>query len=686
VPSRVRVDVACVAGATIALLAYWFLRVLPNAHGQELGGVDLLIQFLPDHTYVAERLRAGALPLWNPYQGQPFLATLLPGTFYPARLLLLPLAVPTAMHVSTLVHLVLGIAATYALCRALGVHPLGAVAAAITFTGIHALPNVYTPPFLEGGVWLPVAALALVRFAATGAWCWALLLGTAVGLTVLAGCYQHALYAVYGLAIVFLALLVDPARRGRLVSVGAVTKLVAAAVLAVATAAPQLLPTIAWLGETVRNGAPLTTAQLDPYPFPDRALRNMFLTPTAYSGIFVSIPVAVLALIGCVAARRSGAVLFVATTVVTLLLVGSGTPAFVLFEILPGFAAFRGPERIAFLVAFLMAVDVALAVGWMARRGRIGGAIASVAVAVLAWTLFAPPRATLAFPWTTPPELLAGPPALMEAVATHTGDGRTLLPGEAGPLGISTKDATMRHLRSLTDYNPLSSRRLAVYLNAIVGKPPPAAVQPDIFLGWIPMAPRIAQPKLLDAMAVRTILVKSFVATAGSSLTPIATHDRWTLYANPRAFPRAFTVGRAQPVADGDAALALLARADFDARDTVALATDATTLPSGDAEPLRPARIVEDEPERVVIDVDVARPSVLVLTDPIAAGWTATLNDVTAPVVEANGLARAVVVPAGRSRVEIRYRAPGLAAGLTAAAVAWSLVVVGCVWRRRGAR
>ncbi len=685
-PRRIRLDVACVVGAVVALLAYWFLRVLPNAHGQELGGVDLLIQFLPDQTYVAERLRAGSLPLWNPYQGQPFLATLLPGTFYPARLLLLAMDAPAAMHVSTLLHLALGIAATYALGRALGAAPLGAVAGAITYTGIHALPNVYTPAFLEGGVWLPVAALALVRLGATGAWRWALALGTAVGLTVLAGCYQHALYAAYGLAVLYVALLVDPARRGRLASAGGVLQLAVAAALAVATAAPQLLPTLAWLGETVRNGAPLTTAQLDPYPFPDRALRNMFLTPAAYSNVFVSIPVAALALLGCVVARRSGAVLFVATAVVTLLLVGAGTPVFVLFEILPGFASFRGPERIAFLLAFLMAIDVALAVGWVARRRRIGGAIASVAVAALAWTLFAPPRAPLAFPWTTPPELLAGPPALMEAVAAHTGDGRTLLPGEAGPLGISTKDATMRRLRSLTDYNPLSSRRLNAYLNAIVGKPPPAAVQPEIFLGWIPMGPRIARPQLLDAMAVRTLLVKSFVGTAGTPLTPITTHDRWTLYGNPQAFPRAFTVGRAQAVADGDAALALLARRDFDARTTVALAGEPDGLPAGDPEPLRPATIVVDEPERVAVDVDVDRPSVLVLTDPIAGGWTATVGGVAARVIEANGLARGVVVPAGRSRVDFRYRAPGLVAGLGVAAVAWALVGIGSVRRRRGAR
>lgn len=676
-----RGDVLCLAAAAIALLAYWFLRVLPNAHGHHLGGVDVLIQFLPDHTYLAERLRGASLPLWNPHQGQPFLATLLPGTFYPARLLLLVFDVPTAMHVAVLLHLLLGIVATHALCRALGAHPLGAIAGAVTFTGVHAIANVYTPPFLEGGAWLPVAGLALVRFAATGAWRWAIALGTAVGLTVLAGCYQHALYTVYGLGVLCAALLVDPTRRGRLASGASLGKLVAAAVLAVATAAPQLLPTVAWLGETVRNGAPLTAAQLDPFPFTANRLRGMFFAPTGYSNIFVSIPVAALALIGCIVAGRFGAVLLIATAVTTTLLVGRGTPVFVLFELLPGFSAFRGPERITFLVAFLMTIDVALAVSAFARLPRVGTAIAAAAVCALAWTLFAPPRASLAFPWTTPRELLGGPPALMDAVAAYTGDGRTLLPGEAGPLGISTKDATMRGLLGLADYNPLSSRRLNAYLNAIIGKPPPPAVEPDIFLGWVMMTPRIERPQMLDAMAVRTLLVKSFVGMGGRlSMRPIMQYDRWTLYENPSAFPRAFTVGRAQPVEDGDAALAFLARRDVDPSRVVALAgtpdPELEPVLAGAADPLQPATIAVDEPERVVVDVDVARPSVLVLTDPIASGWSATLNGAPARLREANGLARGVVVPAGRSRVEFTYRAPGLGSGLAIAAIAWTLVLV----------
>jgi hypothetical protein len=272
-------------------------------------GSDLPYQFLPDYTALAGRLRNGELPSWNPLQGQPFLATLIPGTLYPARLLLLVLDVPTAMHVSTVLHLVLSLVATFLLCRALGTGGLAAITGAAAFVGIHALPALGWPNFLEGGAWLPVAALALVRLAATASFGWSIVLGMALGLCVLAGCYQHALYAIYALALLALALLADPARRGRLASPAVMVRLVVAAVVAVATAAPQALPTLAWSAETIRSGVPLTDAQLDPYPWPMLVWERMFPGLGDENALAVTIPVGLLALLGCVTHRRFGVVL-----------------------------------------------------------------------------------------------------------------------------------------------------------------------------------------------------------------------------------------------------------------------------------------------------------------------------------------------------------------------------------------
>jgi hypothetical protein len=64
----------------------------------------------------------------------------------------------------------------------------------------------------------------------------------------------------------------------------------------------------------------------------------------------------------------------------------------------------------------------------------------------------------------------------------------------------------MRHdVRVLQDYEPLTSRRLAVFLTAVVGQPPPA---PDAFVpftGAVLNEKGITRPALLDLVAVGAI-------------------------------------------------------------------------------------------------------------------------------------------------------------------------------------
>lgn len=70
-------------------------------------------------------------------------------------------------------------------------------------------------------------------------------------------------------------------------------------------------------------------------------------------------------------------------------------------------------------------------------------------------------------------------------------------------------------------------------------------------------------------------------------------------------------------------------------------------------------------PEEVQVLIKATHPAVLVLLDAYDDGWTATLDKATAlPILRANGLVRAVVVPAGDHRVTFAYRAPLLWLGM----------------------
>jgi uncharacterized membrane protein YfhO len=92
---------------------------------------------------------------------------------------------------------------------------------------------------------------------------------------------------------------------------------------------------------------------------------------------------------------------------------------------------------------------------------------------------------------------------------------------------------------------------------------------------------------------------------------------------------------------------------------------------------------VRDDPEHVTGEARSDHTSVVVLTDPIAPGWRATVNGRPAPALAANQLGRAVVVPAGENRVDFVYHAPLLPAGIAVAVIGWTIVAIGAVVRAR---
>jgi uncharacterized membrane protein YfhO len=73
--------------------------------------------------------------------------------------------------------------------------------------------------------------------------------------------------------------------------------------------------------------------------------------------------------------------------------------------------------------------------------------------------------------------------------------------------------------------------------------------------------------------------------------------------------------------------------------------------------------ITSFHPERVVVETQSAAPALLVLAEAWYPGWTATVDNAPAPCVPANAWMRAVEVPAGTHRVELRFRSRWLGPG-----------------------
>jgi hypothetical protein len=99
------------------------------------------------------------------------------------------------------------------------------------------------------------------------------------------------------------------------------------------------------------------------------------------------------------------------------------------------------------------------------------------------------------------------------------------------------------------------------------------------------------------------------------------------------------------------------------------------------------AAVVRDDAEAVTIRTTSTGPSLLVLNDAWAEGWTATVDGRPVPIHPANYLARGVFVEAGEHEVAFSYRTPMLAIGWAiACAATLAVAVFALVAARRRAR
>ena len=125
----------------------------------------------------------------------------------------------------------------------------------------------------------------------------------------------------------------------------------------------------------------------------------------------------------------------------------------------------------------------------------------------------------------------------------------------------------------------------------------------------------------------------------------------------------------------------LIARLDFLNGKVDMIETSGEPLP-GPAE-AGDARIERYASEEVRVRVASPQPAVLILLDAYDKGWTATLESgLELPIMRANALVRAVVVPAGVHTVTFRYETPLLRAG-AAVSLTGTLICLGLIARAR---
>jgi hypothetical protein len=244
------------------------------------------------------------------------------------------------------------------------------------------------------------------------------------------------------------------------------------------------------------------------------------------------------------------------------------------------------------------------------------------------------------------------------------------------PLGAALPLLDQIQLEPVLGYNSFDVRRYKEFLQFVHGEDEPLCPREGI-LGFPIVADLTIEHKaLLDLLGVRYLLqpadkdlrfdgsgepsqnpewrrtnVRDEAPRAYSFLTGgMQDLPPYEVFDNAAAFPRAFKVHGAKPLADRRQVFEQLASTDF--RQEVLLEGEVSVIQGSTTKPaLVPAQILEYSPNRIVVATRGEGPGYLVLTDPWFPGWTCTIDSNPAEVRRANFLFRAVAVPGGSHEV-----------------------------------
>lgn len=352
--------------ATLALAAALAIITISFADtlllGKSLYIRDFARIYVPERAVLRTILRGGALPLWNPYfaAGQPMAANPEYEALYPPQWLCLLPDLLSGIHLEILLHLLLGAAGMAFLLTTLGARRTAAFGALAFALGGVMLSSANLLPILFALSWLPWAAACLHRYLETPTANWFALTALALGAIFLIGEPSTILQAV---ALAGAYAITRARARGALLAI-------VAGAAAILVGAVQLIPAVDHLAGSGRAAAlpydAVAKWSLAPARPLELLLANAFTTFDDPSGLpwmfsWALGIVAAALLLAALALRLPGWRFVLGVTVVSYLLaLGSHGPLFPLLY-RAGLSFIRFPEKWFLSAWFVLLVFAALA-------------------------------------------------------------------------------------------------------------------------------------------------------------------------------------------------------------------------------------------------------------------------------------------------------------------------------------
>lgn len=172
--------------------------------------------------------------------------------------------------------------------------------------------------------------------------------------------------------------------------------------------------------------------------------------------------------------------------------------------------------------------------------------------------------------------------------------------------------------------------------------------------------------RVLSLLGVRWVFADPGTSVALPRLRSVYEGADGTVFENRAALARVFVARRVHAVGGLSEEVATATEAGFDPRRDVVVRRDELPSSSG-AAALRgggSVRVTDERNARVALRARLTRPSVVLLDDAWAPGWSVRIDGRPAHALQADVVLRGVVVPAGEHEVVWSYRVPGLRAGI----------------------
>ncbi|MDX1991565.1 MAG: YfhO family protein [bacterium] len=717
----------------VALWALFFWRLLtpnPNDRLMLVEG-DFSGQFVAFGAYQYQRLTAGELPLWNPYNngGLPFVADTQAAAFYPPRLLTIGLSWLTggwtynSLQLEMTAHVLVYTLLMYAFVRRLTWSSAGSVPGAITaalIAGYGGFMSGYPPlqlALLEAAIWLPLGLLGIVEATRTEpiAWHWLGFTGLALGLSWMAGHPQTSWFSTYFLTAYLAYRIYVRRMHWRFWFMGTLVF----GLIAFALAAVQLLPGVEYLARTARLGLGFDDKG-NGFPFQDVVQLLIPGVVSLWSPLYIG--VVGLVLVGAALLARVQERIFWGSAAIIALGLSFGANSVIfhaLYNVLPGLSFFRGQERAAYLVSVCLAVLAGLGMAALADTslkrdlarlnlvllviaGLITGAV------FVAWlgdpATYADVISPVFFAFIVLGALLA---LKSTSFQKHTHFAALLI----ALLVFDLFSVSMENNMQAAVANPLATPPLVAQVQADSGLPfrvdgGNSGLRGNDGSLYNLMDMRGISPLFLDSahaiverelpsevdwelFAVRYVFAQAETIDAPSQIVGQSDQHGQTVYLHRLDNPRLFALlVYAEEVVDSDAfARVLLADPRFEPRTTVIL-NRAPDIELPQEAPLNGEAVVTAfAPERFTVEVSTPENALLTLSHLDYPGWRAMLDGETVGILRAYGAFSAVAVPAGEHTVELTYNPLSFKIGAALSLAAWAVMLIGGVlWLVRANR